>query len=148
MSLVNTVLQLFCCYYSWCFISLVSVLNLYYYYYYYYLHFSKQEEAFDTQNTNKPVTKGMDYDSNNIPYRRKRVWTTTNSDQQHLQTSGAGQSLCDPLNGSTRSFNYPRQFRTGLWAAGQRDFCRHASTAETRNSLKSGSEETLKIEVF
>ena len=32
MSLGNTVLQLFCCYYSWCLISLVSVLNLLYFY--------------------------------------------------------------------------------------------------------------------
>jgi len=82
----------------------------YYYYYYYYLLFSKQEEEFDTQNTNKPVTKRMDYDPNDIRYRRKRVWTTTNSDQQHMLTSGAGQSLCDPLNGTARSLNYPGNF--------------------------------------
>ena len=32
MTLGNTVLQVFCCYYSWCLISLVSVLNLLYFY--------------------------------------------------------------------------------------------------------------------
>jgi hypothetical protein len=82
-----------------------------YYYYYYYLLFSKQEEALDTQNTNKPVTKRLGYNTTiDIQYRRKRDWTTRYSDQQHLPTYGTGQSLCDRLNGTARSLNYSGNF--------------------------------------
>jgi hypothetical protein len=113
------------------------------------VRFSKQEEAFDTQNTNKPVTKRRDYNPNNdIQYRRKRVWITTNSDQQHLRTSGAGQSLCDRLNGTVRSLNY-----LGIFARVCGPQAREISVVmhqwqKARNSLSSGSEEKLKIEVF
>jgi hypothetical protein len=61
-----------------------------------------------------------------------------NSDQQHLPTSGAGQSSLfgwpSEWHGSLAQL--PRQFRTGLCAGGQRHLCRHASMAESVELLE------------
>jgi hypothetical protein len=113
------------------------------------LRFSKQEEAFDTQDTNKHVTKRMDCNPNNdIRYRRKCGWTTTKSDQQHRRMSEAGQSLCDRLNGSVRSLNYPGNFARVCGPQAREISVVMHQWQKARNSLRSGSEEKLKIEVF